>query len=92
MYRDIIERIVTNGTPLVALSSKNLDGLKKLPYTSAHFFRLVYMCLGPTVSAQNTIPPLPSCRQFVDTLRFVISIFKKSINRPRKALTEKYAS
>lgn len=30
-----------NGMPLVALSSKNLDGLKKLPYSCDHFFRLV---------------------------------------------------
>lgn len=34
--------ILTNGMPFVALSSKNLDGLKKLPYSCDHFFRLVY--------------------------------------------------
>ncbi len=34
-------RVLTNGMPLVALSSKNLDGLKKLPYSCDHFFRLV---------------------------------------------------
>ena len=46
-----------SGNPLVALSSKNLDGLKKLPYVPDHFLRLAYMCFGPTRSAQNTIPP-----------------------------------
>lgn len=34
-------RSLTNGMPLFALSSKNLDGLKKLPYSSDHFLRLV---------------------------------------------------
>jgi len=29
-----------NGMPLVALSSKNLDGSKKFPYSFDHFFRL----------------------------------------------------
>ena len=49
---------LTSNKPLVALSSKNCDGLKKLPYRLDHFFRQLYIWLGPTVSAQKTSPPL----------------------------------
>lgn len=45
------------GKPFAALSSKYLDGLKKSPYTPDHFLRVAYICLGPIVSAQKTMPP-----------------------------------
>ena len=32
---------ITRGKPFIALSSKNLDGLKKSPYTPDHLLRVV---------------------------------------------------
>ena len=54
------KKIITNLTPLAARSSKKAQGLKKSPYVFAHVFSLDAMYLGPTISAQQTIPPLPS--------------------------------
>lgn len=40
-YIMVMSQALTKGMPFVALSSKNLEGLKKLPYSSDHFLRLL---------------------------------------------------